>query len=135
MSPVRSLPITLATPAESSPCEPKAKPRSPSNKARRGVVDQVRTALIDLVAEITVHMPESVDTPSPEVATNAVNFLVTGERHKISFSAPQAGTALAAPQPEDHSRRRLRTAAAIIIGIATIVGVFIALMETQGWSF
>jgi hypothetical protein len=125
----------LATPAESSPCEPKAKPRSPSNKARRGVVDQVRTALIDLVAEITVHMPESVDTPSPEVATNAVNFLVTGERHKISFSAPQAGTALAAPQPEEHSRRRLRTAAAIIIGIATIVGVFIALMETQGWSF
>ena len=94
-----------------------------------GVVDQVRTALINLVAEITAHMPEGVDTPSPEVATNAVNFLVTGERHKISISAPQAGTALAAPQPEEHSRRWLRTAAAIIIGIATIVGVFIALME------
>lgn len=61
-----------------------------------GVVNQVRTALINLVAEITAHMPEGVDTPSPEVATNA-NFLVTGERHKISFSAPQAGTALAAP--------------------------------------
>jgi hypothetical protein len=28
----------------------------------------------------------------------------------------------------------LRTAAAII-GVATIVGVFISLMETQGWSF
>jgi hypothetical protein len=96
-----------------------------------GVVDQVRTALINLVAEITAHMPEGVDTPSPEVATNAVNFL----HHKISFSAPQAGTALAAPQPEEHPRRRLRTAAAIIIGIAKIVGVFIALMETQRWSF
>jgi hypothetical protein len=101
----------------------------------RAFVDQVRTALINLVAEITAHMPEGVDTPSPEVATNAVNFLVTGEHHKISFSAPQAGTALAAPQPEEHSRRWLRTAAAIIIGIATIVGVLIALMETQGWSF
>jgi hypothetical protein len=90
--------------------------------------------LINLVAEITAHMPEGVDTPSPEVATNAVNFLVTGEHHKISFSAPQARTALAAPQPEEHPRRRLRTAAAII-GIATIVGVFITLMETQRWSF
>jgi hypothetical protein len=66
---------------------------------------------------------------------HAVNFLVTGERHKIGFSAPHAGTALAAPRPEEHPRRWLRTAAAIIIGIATIVGVFIALMETQGWSF
>ena len=56
-----------------------------------GIVGQVRTALINLVAEITAHMPEGVDTPSPEVATNAVNFLVTRERHKISFSAPQAG--------------------------------------------
>jgi hypothetical protein len=73
-------------------------PRPPS----RVFVDQVRTALINLVAEITAHMPEGVDTPSPEVATNAVNFLVTGEHHKISFSAPQAGTALAAPQPEEH---------------------------------
>jgi hypothetical protein len=52
-----------------------------------GVVDQVRTALINLVAEITAHMPEGVDTRSPEVATNAVNFLVMGVRHKISFSA------------------------------------------------
>ena len=34
-----------------------------------GVVDQVRTALINLVAEITAHMPEGVHTRSPEVAT------------------------------------------------------------------
>ena len=33
------------------------------------------------------------------------------------------------------TRRWLRPAAAIIIGVATIVGVLIALMETQGWSF
>ena len=29
----------------------------------------------------------------------------------------------------------LRTAAAILIGIAGIVGVFFAVMEVQGWSF
>jgi hypothetical protein len=86
-----------------------------------GVVDQIRTASINLVAEVTAHMPEGVDTPSPEVATNAVNFLVTRERHKISFSAPQAGTALTATQPEEHPQPWLRTAAAILIGIATIV--------------
>ena len=64
-------------------------------------------------------------------ATDAASFLVMGERDKISFSAPQAGTALAARPPDEHPQRWLRTAAAIIIGVATIVGVLIALMEPQ----
>lgn len=50
------------------------------------------------------------------------------------FSA-SGRTALAARPPEEHPRRWLRPAAAIIIGVATIVGVFIALMETQGLEF
>jgi hypothetical protein len=52
-----------------------------------GVVDQVRAALINLVAEITAHMPEGVDTPSPEGATNAVNFLVRESATRSAFSA------------------------------------------------
>ena len=75
--------------------------RGVSPAVLEGVVDQVRTASINLVAEITAHMPKGVETPSPEIATNAVNFLVTGERHKITLSAPQAGTALAARPPEE----------------------------------
>jgi len=45
-----------------------------SRHVLEGVFDQVRTALINLVAEIPAHMAEGVDTPSPEDATNAVNF-------------------------------------------------------------
>jgi hypothetical protein len=68
------------------------------------------------------------DTPSPELPRTR-SFLVTGEGHKIRFSAPRAGTALLARPPEEHPWRWLRTAAAIIIGVATIVAVFISLME------
>jgi hypothetical protein len=100
-----------------------------------GVVGQVRTALINLVAEITTNMPDGAETPPAEVATNAVNFVVTGERHKVSFSAPQASTALATPPPEEQPRRWVRIAAAVVVGIAGIVGVFFAVMEVQGWSF
>jgi hypothetical protein len=103
--------------------------------ALEGVVDQVRTALTVLVAEITAAMPDGVDTPSPAVATSAVNFLVTGDRYKINFSAPQAGTALTTPPPDEHPRRWLRTAAAVVIGIAGLVGVFFAILQVQGWSF
>jgi hypothetical protein len=71
-------------------------------------------------------------------ATNAVNFLATGERHKINFAAPQASsgsTAVDAPPADEHPRRWLRIAGAILVGIAAIVGVFVAIMEVQGWSF
>jgi hypothetical protein len=66
-----------------------------------------------------------------------VNFLVTGERHKISFSAPQASTtstALATPPADEHPRRWVKTSAAVVVGILTILGVFFALMQAQGWQ-
>jgi hypothetical protein len=103
-----------------------------------GVVGHVRTALINLVAEITDNMPEGAETPPAEVATNAVHFLVTGERNKISFSAPQAGqasTALATPPADEHPRRWVKTSAAVVLGVLTIIGVFFAIMQAQGWQF
>jgi hypothetical protein len=103
-----------------------------------GVVGHVRTGLINLVAEITANMPDDAETPPAEVATNAVNFLVTGERHKINFSAPQAGTAstaLATPPAEQEPRRWVKTSVGVILGIAAIIGVFFALMQAQGWQF
>jgi hypothetical protein len=103
-----------------------------------GVVGQIRTALINLVAEITDNMPEGAETPPAEVATNAVHFVVTGERNKINFAAPQASdasSALATPPADEHPRRWVRTAAAVVIGIAGLVGVFFAILQAQGWSF
>ena len=57
-----------------------------------GVVDQVRNTLTVMIAEINANVPDGTDTPPAEVATNALNFAVTGKRNKITFAAPQAGT-------------------------------------------
>jgi crotonobetainyl-CoA:carnitine CoA-transferase CaiB-like acyl-CoA transferase len=45
------------------------------------------------------------------------------------------GLLITAATPEEQPRRWLRTAAAILVGVAAIVGVFVALMEVQGWGF
>jgi hypothetical protein len=96
-------------------------------------------ALINLVAEITDNMPEGAETPPAKVATNAVSFLVTVERHKINFSAPQAGTASTAlappPAEEEEPRHWLKTSVGVILGIVAIVGLLFALMQAQGWQF
>jgi hypothetical protein len=105
-----------------------------SPTALEGVVDQVRTALTVLVAEIQANVPDGTVTPSAEVASNAINFAVTGKRNKISVVAPQGGSTVTTPE-SDQPRRWLRIAGAVLIGLVTIAGVIFALMQAQGWSF
>jgi hypothetical protein len=101
-----------------------------------GVVEQVRTALSVMVAEIHANIPEGTETPPAEVATNAIHFAVTGKRNKVSFAAPQGGSTVTPPKPDDEQPRTwLRIAAAVIIGLITIVAAFFALMQVQGWKF
>ena len=50
-----------------------------SEVALRGVVDQVRTTLVELVAEMRAGMPDDVDNPSAAVADNAVQVAVYGD--------------------------------------------------------
>ena len=100
-----------------------------------GIVGQVRTALINLVAEITAHMPEGVEYAVARSCHERGQLPGDERAPQDQLFSASGRTALAARPPEEHPRRWLRTAAAIIIGVATIVGVFIALMETQGWSF
>jgi hypothetical protein len=49
----------------------------------RGIVDQVRTTLTTLIAEVNAAMPTGEAIPSAEVATNAFNLAVTGKRNKV----------------------------------------------------
>jgi hypothetical protein len=100
-----------------------------------GVVEQVRTALTVLVAEINANMPDGTVTPPAEVATNAVSFAVTGKRNKIDFAAPQGDSTITTPTPEPEPRRWLRIAGAILLGLVAIAGVIFALMQVQGWAF
>ena len=61
-----------------------------AHAAIEGVLDQIRTALTKLVAELRANMPAGEDLPSPEAANNAITFVVTGKRNKVNFTAPQA---------------------------------------------
>jgi hypothetical protein len=55
----------------------------------RGILDQVRTALTKLVAELRVTTPTG-DVPSEAAATQAMNFVVTGDRNTVTFAPSQA---------------------------------------------
>ncbi len=106
--------------------------------ALEGVVDQVRTTLTVMMAEINANVPGGTETPPAEVATNAIHFAVTGKRNKINFTAPQAGSTVETTPPADEEgkpRRWIRVAAAVIVGLVTIAAAVLALMQVQGWAF
>jgi AbiTii len=105
-----------------------------SPTALEGVVDQVRTALTVLVSEITANVPDGTVTPSSEVADHAVHVAVSGKRNKINLVASQGGSTVMTA-PEEGSRRWVKVAGGVLIGLATIIGAFFALMQAQGWSF
>jgi hypothetical protein len=100
-----------------------------------GVVDRVRTTLTVMIAEINANLPDGTITPPAEVATNAINFAVSGKRHKISFAAPQEGGTVTTASPEEEPRRWLRIGGVVLVGLVTIIGVIFALMQVQGWHF
>lgn len=100
-----------------------------------GVVEQVRTTLIVMVAELRATMPDQAEVPPADVATNAINFAVTGQRNKINFTAGQADSPISAPPSEEHRRRWLRTVGVVLGILLAFAGAVFALMQAQGWSF
>ena len=106
-----------------------------------GVVDQVRTALTVMVAEIHANIPDGTDTPPAEVATNAIHFAVTGKRNKVNFAAPQGGSIMTPTPAEDHDSEQskfghwLKVAGTVILGLVTIAALIFTLMQAQGWKF
>jgi hypothetical protein len=64
-----------------------------------GVVEQVRTTLTVMIAEIRANTSGDVDIPPAKVATDAINVAVSGKRNKVSFAATQAGNDVS-PEPE-----------------------------------
>lgn len=102
----------------------------------RGAVDQVRNALVKLVAEIRANTPAGQDVPSDEAATQAINFIVSGKRAKVAFNAAQASgaatataTTAAPPEPEAGFWTTSRRIGAVIVGIATIAGAVFAAIQ------
>lgn len=107
-----------------------------SPSAVRGVLDQIRTALTQLVAELRANMPADDDLPSAEAADQAVNVVVTGERSQVSVTTAQAtgnATATAADVDGEPSAGQFwttwRKAGAFIVGLATVAAAVVAIVE------
>jgi hypothetical protein len=105
--------------------------------ALEGVVGQVRTTLTAMAAEIRATMQDNSEAVPAPVAGNALHFAVTGERNKITFTAPQGANEVA--PTEEEPRPWWRTAGAVIAGVigllVAMAGELFALMQAQGWQF
>jgi len=55
-----------------------------------GVLDHIRTTLVELVAEMRAGMPASAEVPSREVADQAVHVAVYGEGARVNVTAASA---------------------------------------------
>jgi AbiTii-like protein len=113
-----------------------------SPPALRGVVDQIRTALTQLVAELRANMGGDEDIPSAETANQAVQVVVTGERPHVNVTTAQTSgsdaPALATTSnPESQSDdsgfwTRWRKIGAFVVGCATVAGAAFGLVQLLG---
>jgi len=104
--------------------------------ALRGVVDQVRTTLVELVAEMRSVMPAAAATPSAEVANHAVQVAVHGGDARVNVTAARtsgAGSRAIAGAARASSRWGL--VGGLIVGLATVVAAAVALAQWLGWGF
>jgi AbiTii len=105
-----------------------------STTALHGVIDQVRTGLVQLVAEIRATTLHEDDVPSAEAATQAVHLVVSGKRSRVTFTNAQAsGQATASvagdrTEPESGFWTRGRKIGAFLVGLATIIGAIAAII-------
>jgi len=104
--------------------------------AVRGVLDQIRTALTLLVAELRANTPPDEQVPSAAAANQAVQVVVTGKRHSISVNTAQAegvasSTTVTVPEQDEADSpfwNRSRRIGAFVVGAATIVGAAAAVI-------
>lgn len=104
-----------------------------SATAIQGVVDNVRTTLAVMVAEINATQPDG-DLTS-DTATNAVHLAVSGKRPVINLANAQSGSTASVATPGDGGINWWTVTLTILgVLVAIAAGVF-ALMQAQGWKF
>ena len=82
-------------------------------------LDQIRTRLVELVAEIRAEMPDETDVPSSAVADNAVSVVVHGKKPKITVNAAKAtgsGNTATATMTPAHQRSAWVKIGGFIVG-------------------
>lgn len=99
------------------------------------VLDQVRTVLTELVAELRAGTPGGQRLPSPEVTQQAVSVVLHGKNHRVQVvHQASGGDSHAAPtgdEPEPRWWSAGRAAWATAIGLATLAGTYFAYLAVR----
>jgi hypothetical protein len=102
-----------------------------------GVIDQIRTVLVELVTEIRAYTPPSA-VPSASVANNALNVAVHGKSSRVTIAANNTvhgdQNQVASEHEVDEPPSRVRRFGVLVVGIATVAAALVAVAEWQNWS-
>lgn len=100
--------------------------------AIEGILDGIRTALVQLVAELRASMPGGAEVPSAEAANQAVHVVATGKHARVTVTAAQASgpgaSATVTGDSDNGSWPRWRKVGAFVVGLATIAGAVAAII-------
>lgn len=110
---------------------------SVSHVTLEGVIDQIRTRLVELVAEMRSEMPDETDVPSAAVADNAVKLVVHGKKPKITVNTAQAsgnGNTATATMTPAHQRSAWVKVGGFIVGVAGVVAAATGVALWLGWT-
>jgi len=104
---------------------------SVSTIALEGVLDQIRTRLAELIAELRAGTPQGQALPSRAQAANAVNLVINGHGNRVNIAQAADGGTVTAERPDDAPRfwTATKLVGAGIVGLATIVGTIIAVVQ------
>ena len=104
----------------------------------QGVIDQVKTTLVELLAEMRAGMADTADVPTAAVADQAVSVVVHGRGARVNVTSARVtgsgGNAMHASSVPDAGHSMWRKVGGVIVGLATIAAAVIALAQWQGWG-
>lgn len=109
-----------------------------SQTALVGVIDQVRTRLAELLAELRAATPADADGPTATQATNAVNVVVHGRGNHVQIAQASERATNSVEQPPAQSTTDApfwtlgKRVSAILVGAATIAGAIFAAIQIWG---
>lgn len=98
-----------------------------------GILDQVKTALAELVGELIAGTPSSQDNPTAEQAARAVNVAISGSKGaRVTVTTLQSGdsSSLATPPADTEPTWWTlgRKIGAAVVGLFTIIGAVAAVL-------
>jgi hypothetical protein len=105
--------------------------------ALRGVVDQVRTTLAELVAEMRAGLPKDQSLPSADLATQAMQVAVHGAKARVTVQTVQGspgGHLTVTDRSGDEAPwwTKSRKVGAVAVGLATVVAAVAAVLQVVG---